>query len=75
MVLDKIKLVGDLLGDWHDRIILTEIAKECNEATATKTDLNTIMKSLKKDRSILLQTANLYLGELGTKEYFTKRTK
>ena len=73
VVLDKIKLVGDLLGDWHDRIILTEMVKECDEQVAGKSDLTPLIKALKKDRSILLQTANLYLEELGTREYFTKK--
>lgn len=75
MVLDKIKLIGDLLGDWHDRIILTEMAKECDEQVAGKADLNPLIKTLRKDRSVLQQTANLYIKELGTKQYFAKSTK
>ena len=70
-VLDKMRLIGDLLGDWHDRIILSGIVRDFSK-TPDKEGINSMIKKLKKDRSVLLETTHLYLRELQTKQYFWK---
>ena len=63
----RVRLLGNLLGDWHDRVIVVEkirlLAPESTHALEKKDDKE-LLKKLRSDQRSLLAASRFYLRDL-----------
>ena len=62
--LKRVKLLEELLGDWHDLVITETLLKD--HLSTTISNLTLLKKALKKDRGFLISTVKFYLMDSKT---------
>ena len=63
-LLKKVKLLEQILGDWHDLVIMSDQLKSYNGSSAGSDQYVHLNKALQNDRRILLSASNHYLRQL-----------